>query len=290
MFSIKKISETKSLIQEFILSDFLPIPKNTTCIISSRGGLGKTNLCLKIASNFINSHTGNVGLWLTEDEGGNIKYRVDTLINDSIIEPFNENRALLFENEPIHLSKIINKEFVVDLESFNNLKLFCIENDIRLLVLDPLLAFYGGNENDNSQARTFMQPFIQWCKETDITIILVHHASKGDGSSTRGASAFIDAVRCVYHLSVPLLETKKNHYEVDELKFSQGIRMIECVKDNRGAISKIYKAHGSNPFEIKIIPKITLSIQDAKESMKNILANKNQPEIIEMPDLFMGDD
>lgn len=289
MFSVKKLTTIEVKTQEFILSNFMPFPKNTIGLVSSKGGLGKTNLSLKLASEFINNHTGNVGLWLTEDEAGNIKYRFDSLLRSGIVEPFNENRALLFEQDPIHFGKVQNREFVIDNEAINNLKMFCIEQDIRFLVIDPLLAFYGGQENDNSQARMFMQPFINWCKEIDINITFIHHASKGENSTTRGAGAFMDAVRCAYNLSVPLTKVK-NHLVVDEFKTAQGYRVIECVKDNRGAIAKIHKLHGSNPFEIKIIPKLDEEslkrIEEkqygvGKEIATNILKSSKEPETID---------
>ena len=257
IFESKKLSKTVEIIQQFILKDCLPIPLNTVCMVSAKGGVGKTNLSLFIASKYINSYDGNVGLWLTEDEEGNIRHRVNKLIEHNIINEFNEDRAELIINNPVHLVKSQGKEFVADMETIDALKLFCIERDIRLLVIDPLLAFYGGNENDNSQARTFMQPFINWCKEVDITIILIHHSSKGDGVNTRGAGAFVDAVRCAYTISMPLKQEGNSIME-DQDKIADGFRVITCTKDNRGVIPLIYKNYNSNPFEMRLIPPINI--------------------------------
>ena len=257
IFESKKLSKTIEVVQEFILSDSIPIPLNTVCMISAKGGVGKTNLSLFIASKYILNHDGNVGLWLTEDEEGNIRHRVNKLIEHNIIEEFNEYRTELITNSPVHLVKSQGKEFIADMEVIDSLKLFCIEKDIRLLVIDPLLAFYGGNENDNSQARTFMQPFINWCKEIDITIILIHHSSKGDGANTRGAGAFIDAVRCAYTISMPLKQDGNSITE-DQEKIADGIRVITCTKDNRGVIPIIYKKYDFNPFEMRLIPPINI--------------------------------
>ena len=168
---------------------------------------------------------------------------------------FNQKRAHYITSSPTHFAKNEGREFKACEESFEDLKEFCCINDIRLLVIDPLLAFFGGNENDNSQARTFMQPFINWCKELDITIIFIHHASKGEVTNTRGAGAFIDAVRIAYTISMPILTNNKQIVE-DEARASQGIRLVKCIKDNRGAIAHIIKAHNANPFEIKIAPSI----------------------------------
>jgi len=241
--------ETK---QEFILSETLPFPKNTLGMISAKGGCGKTSLSLILSSEYVNNHIGNVALWLTEDDNGNVKHRINLLLENKVMSDFNQNRVKLINSSPIHLSKNKDREFVNDEESFNELRLFCLENDIRLLIIDPLLAFFGGNENDNSQARTFMQPFINWCKEDDINIIFIHHSSKGEISNTRGAGAFSDAVRCAYVLSMPLIEQDKKIVEDKEL-MAMGMRVIHCTKDNRGAIQEIYKYQKSNPFELQVV-------------------------------------
>ena len=78
--------------QDFILIDFLPIPKNTICMISAKGGMGKTNLSLIISSEYVREHSGNVALWLTEDEEGNVKHRINTLVENKIMLPFDDTR------------------------------------------------------------------------------------------------------------------------------------------------------------------------------------------------------
>ncbi|MBU1668510.1 helicase RepA family protein [bacterium] len=263
----KKLSEVDEVIQEFILEKTLPMPKNTITMISAKGGVGKTNLALYIAAEFITHHTGNVGMWLTEDEEGNIKHRINTLKSNFIIKDFDEYRAEIIVNNPEHFAKIIGREFLQDEEIINDMKLFCIENDIRLLVLDPLLAFFGGNENDNGQARTFMQPFINWCKEIDINIIFIHHASKGEITNTRGAGAFNDAVRCAYTVSFPHRITEKGQIEEDRHEIAKGMRSIHCSKDNRGAIAKIMKNIGSNPFNLQLVPSIDEALLEATNNI-----------------------
>ncbi len=253
--TIKKLIFTK---QDFILKHFIPMPKSTLCMISAKGGIGKTNLSLMIASEYVLNHQGNVALWLTEDEEGNIKYRFNTLINHKIIRPFNESKVHYILNSPVHFAKNDGREFKLDEEVFDDLKLFCVENDIRLLVLDPLIAFFGGNENDNGHARIFMQPFINWCKELDITIILIHHASKGEVTNTRGAGAFIDAVRIAYTISHPMKKgLTPNHVVEDEESYNKGFRTIKCVKDNRGAMRHIQSIYETNTFNIQIAPALT---------------------------------
>jgi replicative DNA helicase len=88
-----------------------------------------------------------------------------------------------------------------------------------------------------------MQLFTDWANKENKTIIFVHHSTKHTTKS-RGASAFVDAVRTVY--------------EIDKIKDKDGNiqekekRIIKLTKDNYG-ISSIL---GS--FEIKrtLFPKI----------------------------------
>ena len=247
--------------QRFILDHFMPFPENTLCMVSAKGGIGKTNLSIKLASEYVEYHQGNVALWLTEDDAGNVKNRSETLKSFDIIKPYNEKRVLLITSDPIHFGQTNGKNFEFNENRFYELQEWCCLNNIRLLVIDPLLAFFSGNENDNSQARVFMQPFINWCKEVDITIIIIHHASKTDGN-TRGAGAFVDAVRCCYNISIPLREIKSEkgiRIEEDEDKKQMGIRTVSCTKDNRGATPYLYKLYGSDSFETKIIPKLNIS-------------------------------
>ena len=261
MIVSQTMQESIEVEQKFILDHFMPFPENTLCMVSAKGGMGKTNLSIKLSAEYVEYHQGNVAMWLTEDDVGNVKNRSETLKSFNIIKPYNEDRVLLITTDPIHFAKSNQGDFYFDDNKLFELQEWCCYNDIRLLIIDPLLAFFAGNENDNSQARIFMQPFINWCKEVDITIIIIHHASKTDGN-TRGAGAFVDAVRCCYNISIPLKETKSEkgiRIEDDEDKKKMGIRLVTCTKDNRGATPYLYDIYGSDCFETTIIPKININ-------------------------------
>lgn len=261
MIVSQTMQESIEVEQKFILDHFMPFPENTLCMVSAKGGIGKTNLSIKLSAEYVEYHQGNVALWLTEDDAGNVKNRSETLKNFDIIVPYDEDRVLLITSDPIHFAKTNQGAFEFDNDKLYELQEWCCINNIRLLIIDPLLAFFSGNENDNSQARIFMQPFINWCKEVDITIIIIHHASKTDGN-TRGAGAFVDAVRCCYNISIPMRETKSEkgiRIEEDEDKKKMGIRLVTCTKDNRGATPYLYKLYENDYFETTIIPKLNIS-------------------------------
>lgn len=67
------------------------------------------------------------------------------------------------------------------------------------VVIDPLSHFYFGDENNNNEVAQFMSDFNNSCiASNNITILVHHHSKQGE---TRGAGAFTDNSRLVYHLN-----------------------------------------------------------------------------------------
>ena len=97
-----------------------------------------------------------------------------------------------------------------------------------------------------------MQLFTDWANKENKTIIFIHHSTKNTTQS-RGASAFVDAVRTVY--------------ELDKIKDKDGNikesskRIVKLTKDNYG-ISNILKRYS---FERELFP---LTIKHEKISSK----------------------
>jgi len=254
-----KLIDVKKVRQEFILNNFLPMPKNTITLLSSQGGMGKSFLSLQLAIKFINEESKNVGCWFTEDEAPFIKDRYDQLIEHKLVSEVNQKKLFLITSAPPQLARMEKGVFVANYEELKNLRLWCAENEIKLLIIDPLLAFYGGDENNNAQARIFMQPFIEFCKNDNINILFIHHSTKANAenpSKTRGATAFVDAVRCVYEMSYPTMKVQ-NKEKPDSDKIENGYRTIKNTKDNRG-VRSFLNALGWSAFsiEMKVLPSL----------------------------------
>lgn len=252
-----QLSKVDRINQEYILKDFLPMPEHTLNIISSSGGMGKSFLALEIACKYIKESKHSVACWFSEDEAPFVKDRYEHLKRHNMVDSIDENKLRLITEEPPQLAKTEKGIFVANYDALSKIRKYCVINDIKMLIIDPLIAFYGGNENDNGQARVFMQPFIQVCKEDYITIILVHHAKKPDQdgeAKTRGATAFIDAVRCAYELHYPI--SAENRKKYDGRKIKQGIRLVKNTKDNRNVRQFLTQQNGWNGYEkeIKILP------------------------------------
>ena len=114
--------------------------------------------------------------------------------------------------------------------------------DFELIIIDPLIAFYGGDENNNSQAREFMNLLTEWADKEDKAILVIHHNNKSVEGGIRGASAFVDAVRLHYELLSP---DKEN-------PLPNGYRTIKIQKDNWG----VERIIGKKEIDIQVFPSI----------------------------------
>lgn len=223
----KPITEAKGEKTKFILGDWLPFPVGVVGMLVSEGGMGKTWAVIQIAFRYARENPDKrVAMWLSEDPEGETAERARSVANDILNTPFNTfSNVDIFEDIPETLIK--NKK--IDLYEFKKLKKNLAGYDV--IILDPLSSFYGGEENDNSQAVQFMLPFKKWALEEDITIIFLHHSAKGE-NNVRGASALRDGTRVVYGLSK--IYTDAQNTVLDESRLHE--RKFQLIKDNYGVI------------------------------------------------------
>ena len=258
MINAIRLSDVKSKTQEFILKDVMPIPEHTVSMLSAPGGVAKTWLGLRVAMNHTKATDDHVLLWMSEDEPEFIKGRAENLEFYAQVESRQEQIHVV-TTPPPQLAFKQNGIFTANYEAFRDIRTHCIERGVRFVIIDPLLAFYGGNENDNAQARVFMQPFLEWAKGDGVTILLIHHSSK-DGSGSRGASAFVDATRTVYELGFVMTESEdKTEMVKNHIATEQGLRTLTLAKDNRYA-QGVLKAQGkTSSYNVHVTPEYKAS-------------------------------
>ena len=231
---------------QFFLKSLLPIPKNAITIFSSKGGGAKTSTLVQLALRIALENTNTKILsWFSEDPLIVIKKRVTeatTVLNKNIsIENID-----FFGSETIPFHVFIDEKKYILSDEWHKFKSFILANKYKVIILDPLIAFYGGDENNNSQARFFMNILNEFSIKYDITFIIIHHHSKGD--TVRGASAFIDAVRL--------------HYAVELFENDDRFRNIVIKKDN-------WNVHG-------IIGKNKIALQIFNNKNKNNVSNNSK--------------
>jgi len=189
-FDFENIDKNEKIKEiSFFLKDFLPIPQGATTMISAKGGSGKSALALQLALKASAQKIPTLA-WLSEDPKN---------ITVSRAKNVAKSNKLAINNYLFFLYKIpfqiLTKDGINSM--FYEFKAAC--KDFKIVILDPLIAFYGADENSNSEARRFMDLLSDWAKDEGKAIILIHHQTKfADVSIARGASAFTDAVRAQY--------------------------------------------------------------------------------------------
>lgn len=212
---------------EVILKDIMPIPKGEVSILAAKGGVGKSFLSIQLAMQYANRHNKKAGLWLSEDSESQVKFRADLISKRlGILFPIDGVATITVDPQPF-LIKNEHRMFVPNYEALDTFIEWATMTGVEFLIIDPLINFYGGDENDNVQARAFMSPFVKWAHSTGITILFVHHSAKGS-TGARGAADFVNGVKCVYTIALPTDE--KDEVDMDMAK--AGFRTIEIIKDN----------------------------------------------------------
>jgi replicative DNA helicase len=224
--------EVEAELPSFFLKELLPIQYKEITLITAKGGSGKSYLGLYLLMKLQQQEELKVFGYFSEDSLGITKHRVERLqelheICSNIAFSGKESRAKPF----IEYNKNKNLQ---PTEFFYKFKKQLKEFDV--ILLDPLIAFIADDENSNTEARYLMNLLNEWIEKEDKTIILIHHHSKGDNGTARGAGAFVDAVRL--HYSVNKIKT-----EDDELPNTTD-RLIKLEKTNHYS--------GQNEFIIKL--------------------------------------
>lgn len=231
---ILKIKEKEP---EFYIKNWLPIPLGTITMISAPGGTGKTWITIQIAIRFILQNIDKkVFLWLSEDLESIIKHRMNSICS-SILDTSLDDRFINIHTTDTSPQPLLERNKGIYKMSHRFEQLKAELKDYDLIVFDPLLAFYGADENDNSQARLFMQPFMNWAKEEKKAIVFLHHSNKSNGDTlirSRGAGAFVDAARVCYEVNKIYKKDNKT-LDLDCLH----LRDIKLSKDNYGAIKHL---------------------------------------------------
>ena len=182
-------------------------------------------------------------MWLSEDPLSLSKYRFDMICRQLIKTNTSIFRDYLHisgaDSETIHFLEESRAGVTVN-SKFYQFKRALKDYDI--IILDPLIAMFGADENNNAHARKFVNLFTRWAAKEGKTIIFIHHGTK-NSSQSRGASAFVDAVRLVYR--VECIKNDAGEINEDESRF------IILDKDNNGA----KKYLGSTKVKRQIFPR-----------------------------------
>jgi len=227
LFDIVPLAKVVPEEAKFVCKTWLPFPMHTVSMVTAGGGVGKSFLLLQSAMRMIRDEGLRIFMWLSEDPLSLSKYRAEMIASEILetdIDPISEKLHLAgAEAETIHFLEESRGGVEVS-SKFYRFKRMLQEYDV--IILDPLIAMFGADENNNAHARLFVNLFTRWATKEKKTIIFIHHSTKNT-SQSRGASAFVDAVRLVYRIE-PI---KNEKGEIVEDSF----RNVILDKDNNGA-------------------------------------------------------
>ena len=232
----KPLSDIEEEDTKYICKKFVPFPEFSVGLISARGGMGKTFAALKICDEYVAEKLEETGeykntlILATEDRAGKLKARA--------------NKLGLKHQKNIKISSIysfdvLEKDYRTQnwklTEDFYKFKTNSANYD--LIIIDPMISFYSGKENDNGDAKAFMKPFVRLADERNQNIIFLHHADKG-GTGSRGAGAFADATRLTYFVTKESFKNEDGKFE--EVKNTRKLRFeIQKQNDDISSIKKL---------------------------------------------------
>ncbi len=156
-------------------------------------------LSTQVACRFVEESKEKAALWLTEDAEGETNQRYRRVIKDRKSDlSFMNEHVKFIQNEPIRFTKLEGNNAVLT-DEFKEIK-----EDLKpykLVVIDPLLQFNGGDENSNTHAGVLMGALKSWAAEDKKIILLIHHASYNDKTGSikgRGAGEWVNGTRGAY--------------------------------------------------------------------------------------------
>lgn len=256
----------KADVSEFFDTDPIPmdwvclpcLPAGKVCLLAGAGGSSKSYLSLELAMHvaigepfgpFKPTKPGKALLLVAEEDREDIHRRIAAiraveLFGDDDIELIKKNVGvygiaeedwrMLFHDEAGDPQETeVVEQLIQEVKAIG---------DCRLLVIDPMVAFNGGSENDSADMAKLMFTLNRIAKTTKCCVLVVHHTNKqGSGNETfanltqgvvRGSSALVDNARAVI-VFARMTKADAPLYNVDP---GQAGKFVMCgfVKNNYG--------------------------------------------------------
>ncbi len=213
--TLKTYKELSNEKPETLILAGLPVPKSAVIMIAGKGDTGKSFLTLKMAISYLEQNPKEkVLFWFTEDSESTVRSRIKSMGVEKSI-----SKRMRFVSDEI-----------ADVKSKALKELKKITNGFGMTVLDPLISFYEGEENNNNEARDFFNRL----KLLNGLVVLIHHSSKG-GETARGASDFRNGVRMMYKVEKFTKTYRKSTQSwTTEIAEHLHERFVSVDKDNHG--------------------------------------------------------
>ncbi|HNQ85699.1 MAG TPA: AAA family ATPase [Deltaproteobacteria bacterium] len=245
-----------------IIKDLLD--RGESLIICGKSGIGKSVITLNIAlyvacPEIRSSHLSKEGPPALFDQ-----WSIPKSIKVLFIQSENSARATKARAEKMCLGNPLFKEgldkIIMPLDDDNEIiingvltdptfqdKIFrlIVDNSIDLLIIDPLISFHNGNENDNMKMRESLDCLSRIISKTKTACIVIHHVgkygSKNDVFSGRGASAIGDWAH-----NIMIVEEGKDYISLGEDKLAKPLVITHTKSRNHDQVNEFAIARDKN--------------------------------------------
>jgi RecA-family ATPase len=204
-------------VREYILQDVLPT--NVVGLLASMGGAGKSYLAFQLAISATSgrpflgltvSKPGRVLCLFAEDDEGELHRRGRVLADHFGLDD-QGHRAVA---QGLYVVSRVGKDNMLTRAASDGdvTRTATVDRliegarripDLRLIVVDPVSRFRGGNANNEEHATRFVEVLEEIRHATDATVLGLHHVSQagikegGGQEIVRGSTALVDGVRWV---------------------------------------------------------------------------------------------
>ncbi len=220
------------------------IPSNTVTLLSGDGGTGKSLLALQLAiavaapDNKLDwlgrkPEQGRVLYVGAEDDADEMHRRINDIIGFRPGIDWPDLSGLEIANlaERDALLAVLNtrQNTLTPSQLYLDIKQRVEETQPKLVVLDTLADFFGGNESDRAQVRQFIAQLRTLCIKQQTTMLLLSHPSlsgMASGSGLSGSTAWNGSVRSRLYMTRVIEDGE----EADK-----NLRKLTVMKSNYGA-------------------------------------------------------
>ena len=149
-----KLTDIEGIKTEIIIKDYIPVHKGNYNILTGAGGIGKSQVSLKMLAHFLQSNPNETAVCIfTEDTKDVVLERITSITRGMNITAQEVIDRTFFKTLDNHDGKVfankIGRENFLNTEYIESFILNAKERRVGFIVLDPLEAFHNGlNEND----------------------------------------------------------------------------------------------------------------------------------------------
>ena len=234
----QNLQDIESIKSEVIVKDYIPIHKGNYNILAGAGGVGKSQISLKILAHFLQANPNEKAVCIyTEDAKDTILTRlndvcscmritVDEIVSRTFFKTLDNTDGATFISK-VNRTNIINSEYMD--KFILNARL----ENIGLVILDPLEAFHTGlNENDAEDMKNLtVDVFQRLAVSTGSAVLVLHHTSKGNNSGARGSAVITNKGRVAYNVRKVKEFDKELQIEVIKDGWENSV-YLSTIKDN----------------------------------------------------------